>query len=1423
MKYIKFTVLALLLLSGMISRGNQHIGKETNVLVLHSYNPGLVWTESIHSGIELTLSLHLDNIAIATEYFDSKRLFDLQYQELQYNLLYHKYTHRNVLFDVIIISDDDALRFLMRYGDKLFPGVPIVFCGVNDYSPALLADFPHITGVVENVDMKITLETGLSLFPQVNHVVVIGDSSTTALDLSHIFRQTVEPYFPETIFKYIHEPIIENTKPKLKALGDNSLVLLLPYVSFDGYRIMEFEETAHFASHYSPAPVMGLWEFALGQGIVGGKLVSGYQQGKMAAEIAARILLGEKPYEIPVVTDSPNRFFFDYEALDRFEIATYQLPEGSLVVNKPPTVWQQHRDVLPLIIAVIGIALLVLFTLMIREKYLRRVLQNKLKYRQTLINALPNPVFYCDNKGMVVGCNVAFESITGLKHAEIAGKQLTRIYIPEQLEYHLKQNENILHKRINIKSFEGKLVGADNKIFDVLFYKALLPGNKMDKGGMIETIIDVTERNSAYETLRQSEERYSLATKATKDGIWDLNLKTNNFYASARFMEILGYEPQEKVVDIAFFEKHIFPSDLQLLLFQLQLIKERVKDSFKLELRLSKQDGESLWSSLSVFGIWDSDGEIMRMVGAIADIQERKNNETILKKWEHIFTNTNIGIAISNSVDDKLTLLNPHFARLLGYEISEINNNTFLEFIEPNYKESFAKVVERAYKVGNENTESVCVRKDGSTFPVSINMTSVNDKRNKPLYLIINLLDITIRKAQERKIEIMLQNEQAINEELRSQEEEIRQTLEQTIRLKDNIEQHQKQYQFFLNGTTDYTILKDCDLKYLHVNRAYADFYNLPTEDFAGKTDFDFLSPERAQKIMELDRRVINEKTLLTFEDEYRGQFFETRKFPVSYEQNKIGVGTFIRNITKQKLIEQQIQKNELRFRTLLENAYDAIIMVDQDGIIKYSTDVIEKITGIPLPKVIGKNIRQMVVADDRLYFEEKLSYVINHPGESTTMQYSLKSKDGAIKYIESVAVNHLDNPLLGSILITSRDISHESQAAELKRNVEIAERSAMIKQQFLSNMSHEIRTPMNGIVGMIEFLSKTNLDENQRDYVETIKESTESLLFIINDILDLSKIEAGKMTLIEVPNNIHKFASNVRNLFIATARQKNLEFNIVMDNTVPEILYFDSVRLNQVISNLVSNAIKFTQSGGVTLKFTNLNIADNTIDLKIEVIDTGVGIKPDDHKKLFSAFSQIDSSITRSAEGTGLGLAISHKMVDLMGGKLNVESNFGEGSKFWFVIQLKIALDEAIIVSKPSDNRTISKKLNLSILLVEDKPVNQKVIKLMLTNMGCTVTMASNGKEALELVEEAEKNNVSSRPVFDVILMDIHMPVMDGITATRLIKEQFPGYNRIIGLSANAIASEVDKYLRSGLDDYIIKPARSEDLYFKLEKWKPE
>ncbi len=463
------------------------------------------------------------------------------------------------------------------------------------------------------------------------------------------------------------------------------------------------------------------------------------------------------------------------------------------------------------------------------------------------------------------------------------------------------------------------------------------------------------------------------------------------------------------------------------------------------------------------------------------------------------------------------------------------------------------------------------------------------------------------------------------------------------------------------------------------------------------------------------------------------------------------------------------------------------------------------------------------------------------------------KTQESIPVEISMVRINFRGEPVILCYLRDLREYNamlqeiHQTEN-DLRTARDIAEQSTKAKSEFLANMSHEIRTPMNGILGLLELLKKADLEKLQRTYVEKALFSANNLLRIINDILDFSKIEAGKLEMEYIPFSIRDICDEVRHLFMPKMTEKKLALHLMTQGFDDITLMGDPLRLKQVLFNLVSNAIKFTEEGGVTVTFEKRELVDNEVHCYFSVRDTGIGLTDEQRVRLFSAFSQADTSVTRKYGGTGLGLVISKRIVEMMGGSVGVESSYGEGSTFYFTaiftlchfentrlaqntgtyredsisynasadeIDMANALDSMDI---PDDTATALPAVEFSqlyvghILLVEDNDINQLIAEELLKAVGHTVEIANNGQEALDLL---------SQKTFDLVLMDIQMPIMDGLTAVKRIRAQKAFQSLpVIAMSAHAMEGDKEISLTHGMNDHITKPISQEILYGTLEYW---
>jgi PAS domain S-box-containing protein len=547
-----------------------------------------------------------------------------------------------------------------------------------------------------------------------------------------------------------------------------------------------------------------------------------------------------------------------------------------------------------------------------------------------------------------------------------------------------------------------------------------------------------------------------------------------------------------------------------------------------------------------------------------------------------------------------------------------------------------------------------------------------------------------------------------------------------------------------------------------------------------------------------------------------RERWFEFSLSPIRLEDGSINeVSGLARDVTERKMSEIALRASEEKFRGIFENLQDIYCRTDRNGIISMISPSILKRTGYQADEMIGHDVKKYFV--DKTLINSIL-VKLRRDKAVRNFEAELRIKDGSIRqYMFNMLLlrDEKGEPIFAAL---ARDVTEfKRNERDLVKAKEEAEHLVKVKERFLANMSHEIRTPMNGVIGMIDLLNDTQLNNEQKDYVQTIKRSSETLLTILNDILDLSKIEAGKMELQYTTFDFKEMFQKIIALFSQTARNKNTQLVLDLPEALPQYILNDQTRLLQILSNLTSNAIKFTENGTVRIALKEEWRKGKFYKFKVEVHDTGIGISEENKKILFGAFNQIDNSSRKNFGGTGLGLAISKEMVRLMKGDIGVESAEGRGSTFWFTFETKdsyitpeMASDHKNSETKAPIQRSL-KEFSPKILLVDDNFVNRKVAAEILKKAGCEVIMAESGKIAIEKV-------ATTHPYFDVIFMDIQMPEMDGIETTQHLRTQHPDkIPTIVAMTAYSMKEDRERFLSQGMDDYLPKPIRAELLIQKV------
>lgn len=527
------------------------------------------------------------------------------------------------------------------------------------------------------------------------------------------------------------------------------------------------------------------------------------------------------------------------------------------------------------------------------------------------------------------------------------------------------------------------------------------------------------------------------------------------------------------------------------------------------------------------------------------------------------------------------------------------------------------------------------------------------------------------------------------------------------------------------------------------------------------------------------------------------------------------GVSVVARDITEQKERLTTIQQSEEKYRNIISNMNLGLLEVDMNDRIIQTNQSFCEMTGYSSEELTGKIASRIILKGEyAALMTEK--HAARKRGISDAYEIKVKDKSGnALWWLISGGPLYNDKREQTGSLGIHLDITDQKKLeAELNEAKEDAESSSRAKEVFLANMSHEIRTPMNGILGMARQLEKSYLNKDQQLYITTIITAADHLMIILNDILDISKIEAGKLRIERTNLNIQDVADRTKNILKTKAEEKGLVFNVFIDKTIANCLSGDPTRLNQIFINLAGNSVKFTNKGSVTLESKLINETVTKQYIEFNIRDTGIGMSSEYVDRIFDKFSQEDKSIARKYGGTGLGMSICKQLVGLMGGELIIESHKNIGTS----ISFKLEFEKLVMTSKIDKKnykyhpRQIQEKVkDKKILIAEDNEMNQLVVCTSLDFIGLQYDIVNDGTEA---VDAMQKND------YDLILMDINMPIMDGIEATKKIRENHIQKIPIIALTANAMEGASKTYLEAGMNDCLTKPFVEEELFEILEKW---
>lgn len=988
-------------------------------------------------------------------------------------------------------------------------------------------------------------------------------------------------------------------------------------------------------------------------------------------------------------------------------------------------------------------------------------------------------------RGLIISANEKFYEVTGYQKNSLEGCDIQQ-FLNKQNGIDLEEIAKTL-KTTNYWKGEIKIKGNYDQ--PIWLHCTIVP--LIDVHGKISrymsTMIDITSRKIYEEEIVRSEDKYKKVINNIKEVIFQLDDKFEITFLNNAWKDILGYEIYESLgLSICDFvhadDKDKSKSCLDVLLLGKE---EEIKSTVKFE---SKIKG-IVWIDVYAKAIKGENGILLGASGTLTDVTEKTINENLLLK-SYAFQKAILDSAkqsiISTDLEGNISTFNSGAEDMISMRSVDVIGKKLVSkfFIfnndQINKKEADFKAWIKNIGVINNMSNSIeleCLLKNqtGKTLDIQLSITTIADQNDHISGYLFIASDISVRKKAENE----------------------------NFKLNNILEE-----------SPDFVHYYDLQGNQLYANKAFKAIRYLNNQEINLP-----LNPPWAEIIIK-KKAIPYAKANGSWKGETAIIDNTGKEVPVLQliivhkddNGNPVFISSVMRDITQRKEYEQRIIQSEKRNRDLVNYSQAIICTHDLEGVILTINPAGCELTGYQMDEMIGHNISEFMPEFLRLKFMSDYIPQFKN-GKHSEGILTLQHKEG--DYIYLLYKNYKVEELNGESYIIgfAQDITERLKAEnELKSSKQQAEDSSRTKEMFLANMSHEIRTPMNGIVGLTNLLLKTQLNDKQKQFATSVKQSAENLLVIINDILDFSKIHAGKLEITKRDFDLNNLVYNLHQTFQVEAVKKHIQLKTSIDDDVFTKLIGDDIRLNQILVNLLSNAIKFTDKGIVSLKIKSIVDQEEACRIRFEIKDSGIGISEDKIEKIFQSFTQANADTSRKYGGTGLGLSIVKNLLNLLGSNIEVSSIENEGSTFSFELNLEKCLNfELNNVQKPEEN--LNSRLNgIRILLAEDNKVNQLFAHELITDWGASLDIADNGKIALEMLQKFK---------YDLILMDIQMPEMSGLDATIHIREQMEEPIKsipIIAMTANAMKGDDQKFLNAGMNDVIFKPYEAHELFSKIE-----
>ena len=1010
---------------------------------------------------------------------------------------------------------------------------------------------------------------------------------------------------------------------------------------------------------------------------------------------------------------------------------------------------------------------------------------------QTLLATASDGIHVLDKRGNVVEFSESFARMLGYTAEETA-----RLNVADwEAQIDPEELETTIQELIRSSTtFETKHRRKDGSLLDVEINakSIVLDGREL----LYASSRDITERKRALSALAESEERFNLAISGSDDGIWDWTISSNTLFWSPRFKEILGYSDDEIDMSLDKWSSLVHPDSREA---TRAALRDHLREDlpYDIEYRILHKSGEYIWLRSRGKAVRDENGRALRMAGSIKDITDQKKAELRLKEAlefnDTVLLKSPLAMGVYRQ-DGQCVLANEALAAMAGTTRDKVLSQNFHQI--------------ESWKASGLLDDCLAALADGQQRKQEMHTIS---SFGKEIWASVLIFPTMLNNEPHLVIQMTDQSEiQRANDALNST----------TSRLKLATKAAALGI-WVRNLSNDVFIWDDRMLE----------IYEVPEEVQASGLYYDFWRSRCHPDDLAATEQILQEA--LQGRDELDMHFRillpggRTRHIHATALHEADDEGTPIRmigtnqDITALKQTEESLQHALSEQSIILETASVGITMMRNRAMLRSNVKMSE-IFGYTQEEIVGLETKILYPSLEEYQQFEREAYPVILRGETYTTECQMKRKDGSLLWVglTGKAIDPGDQEA-GSIWVLEDISESKIRESALREAKAAAEQANRMKSEFLANMSHEIRTPMNAVLGLSQLLLNTELEKLQRDYLEKLYNASQSLLGIINDILDYSKIEAGKLDLESTEFPLDEILDSTAKLFAFSAETKGLELIFDTDPNMPPLFIGDPLRIKQVLNNLLGNAIKFTKSGHVKLTMRVLAQQDDKLTLQVAISDSGIGMNPEQLKRLFNAFEQADSSTTRKFGGTGLGLTISKHLIEMMDGQIRVESKPNVGSVFTFTLKLVVSGSKAA-------QHSAADLHGMRTLLVEDQEGTREMMLGILNSWGFLVETAESGEDGLNMALNA---SASGKP-FELILVDWKLPGMDGVEMAKNIRKNEAGGQKdrqhTIVIMVTAFGrQEAQKVIRDmDFDAVLDKPVIASQLYnllAHLQGYQPE